>query len=91
MLGRVMLIPWLGIVVFAVIIIAGGGLAPDSMYLCLLLWMFASLAAGLHCRREVPEAIGKKNDFRLAASGDFDALNQVVQEEVVPEEAPQAA
>jgi hypothetical protein len=68
MLGRVMLVPWVGVAFFAVTLILGAGLSAAEMFLLLFGWVLLSLFtdafAGARARGRLDR------EFRHAACGD---------------------
>ena len=86
MLGRVMLMPWLGIALSAVSLLMIGFSAAD-LYILLFFWMLISLV--------VDGVLGAKarfhmeKGFRKAASGDYEGLKEMVAEIAALREAPQ--
>jgi hypothetical protein len=77
MLGRVMLMPWLGIALSAVSLLMIGFSAAD-LYILLFFWMLISLV--------IDAVLGAKarfhmeRGFRRAASGDYEGLKAMVAE-----------
>jgi len=67
-LGRVMLVPWLGIVFFAVTLIRGVGLSAGEMFLLLFAWILISLMVDAVAGAGARDRLDHK--FRQAACGD---------------------
>jgi ABC-type transport system involved in multi-copper enzyme maturation permease subunit len=88
MLGRVMLMPWLGIALSAVSLLMIGFNSAD-LYILLFFWMLVSLI--------VDGVMGAKarfhmeRGFRKAASGDYEGLKEMAAEIAALREAPQPA
>jgi len=88
MLGRVMLMPWLGIALSAVSLLMIGFSAPD-LYILLFFWMLVSLVVdGLVAAKA---RFHMERGFRKAAAGDYEGLKEMAAEIAALREAPQPA